>query len=64
MEERTLSDADIEAITKALEKRLTDKFYKDLGQGLWGLVWKVVLGFIIFVAAQGMYGKAPWKGWF
>lgn len=54
---RLLSDADVEAIAAALEKRLTNKFYRDLGKGFWGLVWKALLGFLVFVAAQGAVNK-------
>lgn len=50
---RTLTDADVGAIALALETRLTKKFYQDLGKGFWGLVWKALLGFLVFLAAQG-----------
>ena len=52
-EKRTLTDADIDAICVALQARIEKRFYQDLGRGLWGLVWKAALGFLIFVAAQG-----------
>lgn len=57
---RTLSDEDVNAIAAALEKRLENKFYRDLGRGFWGLVWKAILGFLVFVAAQAVYGTW-WK---
>lgn len=57
---RTLSDADVEAIAKVLETRLSNKFYRDLGRGFWGIVWKAILGFLVFVAAQGAMGNWPW----
>jgi hypothetical protein len=50
---RQISDEDVTAIVEALEGRLTDKFYRDLGKGLWGLFWKAVVGAIVFVAAYG-----------
>ena len=50
---RQLSDDDVTAIVDALEGRLTDKFYRDLGKGLWGLFWKAIIGAIVFVAAYG-----------
>jgi hypothetical protein len=50
---RQLTDDDVIAIVDALEGRLTDKFYRDLGKGLWGLFWKAVIGVIVFVAAYG-----------
>jgi hypothetical protein len=50
---RQLSDGDVTAIVDALETRLTDKFYRDLGRGLWGLVWKAIIGALVFIAAYG-----------
>ena len=50
---RQLTDEDVTAIVDALEGRLTDKFYRDLGKGLWGLFWKAIIGAIVFVAAYG-----------
>ena len=51
--ERLISDADVTAIVDALEVRLTDKFYRDLGKGLWGIVWKAIIGAMVFIAAYG-----------
>lgn len=50
---RQLSDADVTAIVDALEVRLTDKFYRDVGKGLWGMVWKALIGAMVFIAAYG-----------
>lgn len=50
---RTLTDADIEAILEAAKSR----FYKDLGKGFWGIVWKAVLVVLIGIAAHGYYTK-------
>lgn len=50
---RQLSDEDVTAIVDALEDRLTDKFYRDIGKGIWGIVWKAILGAMLFVAAYG-----------
>ena len=58
---RTLTDKDIELLSAALETRLTNKFYRDLGKGFWGLVWKALLGFLVFVAAQHASGFKFWK---
>lgn len=54
---RTLTDADVEAIAQALQTRIEKRFYQDLGRGLWGLVWKVAIGFMVFLAAQGTANK-------
>lgn len=50
---RKLTDEDVLAIVDALETRVTDKFYRDLGKGLWGLVWKTLVALMLFVAAYG-----------
>ena len=52
-EERTLSDGDVKAIVDALEVRLADKFYKVVGKGFWGFVWKGVVTGMLFLAAFG-----------
>lgn len=55
MNERNLTDADVNAIVSAFETRMTEKFYRDLGKGLIGLAWKGLLGVMLFVAAYGAY---------
>ena len=60
-EHRTLTDEDVKAIADALEKKLINKFYADLGKGVWGLVWKAIVTGIIIIAAYGAAkgGKLP-----
>ncbi len=53
MLERSLTDADVVAIVDAIEKRATEKFYRDLGKGLWGIVWRGLIGVALVVAAWG-----------
>lgn len=55
MNERNLTDADVNAIVSAFETRMTEKFYRDLGKGLIGLAWKGLLGAMLFIAAYGAY---------
>lgn len=58
--DRNLTDADVEAVVDALEKRLTEKFYADLGRGVWGYVRKAIVIAIIAVAAYGaLHGMKP-----
>lgn len=52
---RTLTDADVEAITEALYTKITDDFYKDLGKGVWSIVRKVAIAAILFVLGYGAY---------
>ncbi|MDR7257767.1 hypothetical protein J2X47_001947 [Sphingomonas sp. BE270] len=51
--QRTLSDADVSAIVDGLEKRITEKFYRDIGKGIWGLLWKAILSAALIIAAYG-----------
>jgi hypothetical protein len=50
---RNLTEADVEALAAALEDRLTNRFYGNLGRGLWGLAWKAVLVAVAGIAAYG-----------
>lgn len=50
---RTLTDADVAAITDALEKRMVEGFYRDIGMGVWGLAKKA---FYLALAALAAYG--------
>ena len=46
VQQRNLTDADVEAILSAFEKR----FYTNLGKGVWGLVWKSIVVAIAAIA--------------
>lgn len=52
-EGRTLTDADVEAITEAMSKRIVKAFYMDLGKGVWSFVWKLFVSSLIGLAAYG-----------
>ncbi len=51
--QRTLTDADVEALTEAMRKKWIDSFYKDLGKGVWALVWRAVVIAVVAIAAYG-----------
>lgn len=51
--QRTLTDADVEALTEAMRKKWITSFYQDLGKGVWALVWRAVVLAIVLVAAYG-----------
>lgn len=53
--ERTLTDADIEAITNSLRKKIITSFYLDVGKGVWSIAWKVILIGLLFLAAYGAH---------
>lgn len=52
-DERTLSDADVQAIAVALEARFTAKFAQKAGLGLLNMAWK---GVLYALAALTVYG--------
>ncbi|MFZ3289252.1 MAG: hypothetical protein WA191_20730 [Telluria sp.] len=43
----------MKAIVDQLENRVTERFYGDLGRGVWGVVWKAIILAIIGIAAYG-----------
>lgn len=51
--ERNLTDDDVKAIVDQMETRFAERFYGDLGRGVWGVVWKAIIVAIIAVAAYG-----------
>lgn len=53
MNERNLTEQDVEAIIDAFESR----FYRNLGKGLWDVVWKALVAILIGLAAWGSYHK-------
>ncbi|MYM31478.1 hypothetical protein GTP58_24395 [Duganella sp. CY15W] len=52
-EDRKLSDADVNAIVDQLETKVAERFYGDLGRGVWGVVWKAIIVAIVGIAAYG-----------
>ncbi|EFX60334.1 hypothetical protein DAPPUDRAFT_343363 [Daphnia pulex] len=50
---RLLTDEDVQAITDALEQRVVERFYGDLGKGVWTLVWRAIVLGILAVAVYG-----------
>ncbi|MCG2585522.1 hypothetical protein [Massilia sp. TS11] len=52
-ETRNLTDADVKAIADEMETRMVNRFYNDLGRGVWGMVWKAIIVALIGLAALG-----------
>jgi hypothetical protein len=56
--QRNLTDADVEAIVAKGEEVILSRFYRNLGMGLWGIIWKALVVGLIGLAAYGsMTGK-------
>ena len=54
-EKRTITDADAEAIAVAFECRVERRFFLNLGKGTWAIVWRVLVGGMIALAAYGTF---------
>jgi len=54
-QQRTLSDADVEAIVSCLEVRITQKFYLNVGKGIFHIIWKYALIAALSIAAYGSF---------
>jgi hypothetical protein len=50
---RSLSDADVKEIVDQLETRVAERFFNDVGRGVWSLAWKAIVLAIVGVAAYG-----------
>lgn len=58
-----LSEEDIEKIVNKIEERFEQKFYLNLGKGLWNIVWRLAVLTIIGIAAYGtLHGGVSSKG--
>lgn len=57
---RALTDDDIAALADEFESRLVARFYSNLGRGIWGMVWRGIVGAAALVAAYGaLKGMRP-----
>ncbi len=52
-DDRNMTDNDVKALADEIEIRLTNRFYNNLGRGLWGLAWKAIFLALLGVAAYG-----------
>ena len=56
-DERSITDADAEAIATALEAKMVKRFYLDLGKGVWDLAWKAICASAVALAIYGAFLK-------
>lgn len=52
-EKRNLTDADVKALADEMESRMVNRFYGNLGRGVWGLAWKAMVLTAVGLAAYG-----------
>jgi hypothetical protein len=50
---RNLTEADVEAIVNSLEKQMVNRFYTNLGKGVWAAVWAVIVAAALALAVLG-----------
>lgn len=58
-DDRNLTEADVKAIVDTLEQRFTQKFYSDLGKGVWAWIWRAIIAAALFLAAYGAAKGGP-----
>jgi hypothetical protein len=51
--QRNLTNGDVIALANEIEKRMVDRFYNDLGRGVWGVTWRVLMMTVLAIAAYG-----------
>ena len=52
--DRTLTDADVEAIVASLKSQLVSDFYGEVGRGVWYWCKKAFMGIVLLMAIYGM----------
>jgi hypothetical protein len=52
---RKLSEEDVTAVVDELERRIVERFFSNVGKGVWNLVWR---GLIVLMVALAAYGAA------
>ena len=59
---RTLTDADVKAIAETVLDEWEERFYHNIGKGLWGIISKAAIALLIALAAYGVAtgGKFAW----
>ncbi|HDR8950745.1 TPA: hypothetical protein QDA82_001021 [Burkholderia vietnamiensis] len=55
-EQRTLTEADVDAIARALESSIVSRFQQNVGKGVLALVWRWTFQGLLMLAAYGAGG--------
>jgi len=56
--DRSLTNADVKKIVDCLEQRIEQRFYINLGKGVWSFVWRAAAVGLLALAAYGHF-KGP-----
>ena len=52
-ENRTLTEDDVEAVVVRLEARLEERFFSNLGKGVWAILWRACIVIILGITVLG-----------
>ena len=52
-EQRNLTEQDVNAVVDELERRMVDRFFSNVGKGVWNLVWRALVVIMVVLAAYG-----------
>lgn len=50
---RKLSEEDVTAVVDELERRIVERFFSNVGKGVWNLVWRGLIVLMVVLAAYG-----------
>ncbi|MDB5807022.1 MAG: hypothetical protein JWN73_4344 [Betaproteobacteria bacterium] len=50
---RNLTEDDVNAVVDELERRIVERFFSNVGKGVWQLVWRALIALMVLLAAYG-----------
>ena len=50
---RSLTEDDVNAVVDELERRIVERFFSNVGKGVWQLVWRALVALMVMLAAYG-----------
>lgn len=50
---RNLTDDDVKAVVDELERRIVERFFSNVGKGVWQLAWRGLIALTVLLAAYG-----------
>jgi len=56
---RNLTEDDVHAVVDELERRIVERFFSNVGKGVWNLVWRTLVVLMVVVAAYGAAKGMP-----
>jgi len=50
---RNLTEDDVNAVVDELERRIVERFFSNVGKGVWQLLWRALVALMVLLAAYG-----------